>query len=310
MLLLTFFGCDSIQFQPPRDEVRPTPTETRPPVSIGRNRNAEALVAAKSTVGRSQYGFAPLLLLDETRLVITETATGDEVVEMRYPRQPADPTGWVSVDSFVLAYAVREQLVNSEAVVGATVGHFRVAALVDSQDEGLNHYAVWVDFDDGSGTVVDLTNLAPDFGAYHPPNRVLMYEADINEQFAQWQQGVLLNELQPLLVAQLSNDLYYLLTKVVILPDSYLFTLQAHLVQPASHTEQMRLTRGGRLELTVNRQDFAELQTLIADRGQDVFVEQPEMWQRYGDDGYDITNVLEGNLPLLWHLVTKFELNE
>lgn len=299
-------GCSSLQIETSPRRVEPTPTATQQPVMIGHNRNADALVSAKLEVGKQDYGFAPLLLLDETRLIITNTVTGEDVVMLRYPPQPVDPTAWLSVDSFVLAYGVQQKLMGAEAVVNASIGQFEVAASVGDKNEQIDHFAVWVDFTDDSGTVVDLTPLAPDFGAYHQASSILSL-TDTERKFTDWRTGVPLNSLQPLLVINFSDKVYYLLGKVLVSSDKYEFSLQAHLAQPASHTEPLSLTRGSRIDLNIDRADFAELQSLIQAEGETAFEQHPEMWQRYGDDGFDFTEVLEQNLNLLWHLVTKME---
>ncbi|MDM8527099.1 hypothetical protein QUF58_02700 [Anaerolineales bacterium HSG24] len=319
LITVTFvlFACNSIKIESAPPRIEPTPTEPKQ-VVIGRNRNAEALMSAKSEVGRQSYGFAPFLLLDDTRIVVENDDNHDDHgnhdnqqrVMLRYPPQSADPTMWETVDSFILAYATQRELLPTEAVSEATVGQFKVSAPIGNDSQWLTHYAVWVDFVDNSGTVVDLTDLGPDFGAYHPISRELISSQNLEPQFSEWQSGVPYDMLQPLAIVTFSGQKYYLLGQLSTSANSYDYAIQAHQIKPASHTEPLRLLPGSRIELSINQADFAELQTLIQEHGSTVFEDKPEMWQRYGDDGAEFSEVLEQNLHLLWHMVTKTKIHD
>jgi hypothetical protein len=303
---ILLMSCGSIRLQPPRAALNPTPTPTRPPIMIGRNQNAEALTAAKSAVGQWRYGFAPLLLLDESRLVLTPTQSN--VIMLKYPTQPHDPNGWLSVDSFVLAYSMQQQLLTNESVIQASVGQFPLAAPIEGREGQVSHFALWVSFKDGSGTTVDLTTLAPEFGAAHPANHLILPLQTAQQQFATWQHGILLNELQPLSIVKLASGSYYLLGQATATADKVTVAIQAHPIQLGSHIAPLRLLFGSRIEMTLNRQDLKQIQALLQKAGPNALAEQRELWQRRGDNSLDLTQVLEQNLPLLWHMATKLQL--
>ena len=94
----------------------PSPTPTKPMV-IPNNDNVEALNTAKAALGEFEFGFAPLLEEDATRVVIEPKPEG-EVARLAYPLQPANPAEWPAMDSFVLAYAVQQSLLQSPRGAG------------------------------------------------------------------------------------------------------------------------------------------------------------------------------------------------
>lgn len=311
VLLMGLVGisCGSIQFEAaPRDR-EPTATPTIPPVSIGRNPNVDALTAAKIAIHNPTYGFAPLLLLPESRLALTTTQQGETRFQLTYPQQPEDVRRWVSVDSFVLAQALQHQLAQAEAVSQASIGQLSVAAPINDGLSQVNHYAVWVNFADGSSTIVDLSPLAPDFGAYYAGYHQLISAQAATALFTNRQTSVLLDEWQPMSIVRVGEQWYYLLAKAVVADSRYNFSLQAHQVQLGTHTESFHLSRGSRAEISLNQADFRALQQLIQADGETVFNDQPDLWQQSGADDFDLRGVLHGNLTLLWHLVTKVEIN-
>ncbi len=309
LIFLTLLGlsCGSIQIETAPRLTEPTPTPTSQPVVIGRNTNADALTETKAAIGNFSYGFAPLLLLTETRLTITETATSGEAIQLSYPPQPADLQAWVSVDSFGLAYAVQAELNTKEAVANAQVGQVRLTAPLADQRERILHYAVWVDFADGSGTTVDLSPLAPDFGAYYASLNTRLTTVETTDQFAKWRRGVLLTEWQPLTVGRVGQQLYYLSAQATVSAERYTFAIQVHPYQAGSHVEQVSLGLGSRATLSINRADFAPLQALLRDEGETIFNDQPDLWEQTGADEFDLNGMLNGNLNLLWHMVVKLE---
>ena len=102
----------------------PTPT----PAAAGGlmpqdNQNSLTLDAIQAELDHIEYGFAPLLELDDTRLVV-ETGSKGEIVRLAYPPQPDTPADWVSADSFVLSYSVRDLLLGLPHVRRISVGTF------------------------------------------------------------------------------------------------------------------------------------------------------------------------------------------
>ncbi|NJN93706.1 MAG: hypothetical protein HC875_06250 [Anaerolineales bacterium] len=104
----------------------PIPTATRP-MAIPDNDNVEALNAAKAALGDFEFGFASLLEEEATKIVIEPGPLG-EIARLAYPPQPANPAEWPAVDSFILAYAIQQSLLQSPQVHGVALGRFGVAA--------------------------------------------------------------------------------------------------------------------------------------------------------------------------------------
>jgi hypothetical protein len=268
------------------------------------NKNVEALTAAQAALQELEYGFAPLLVQDETRLVIEKGPDGERI-RLAYPRQPADPTDWVSVDSFVLGYAARSKLLASPQVRRVVLGRFDLAAPVDQLEDQIKHYAVWLRFVDGSEAVVDLTPLATDFAPRHVATTYTSDPATIEEEFTAHREGVSLDILQPMDVVREEDHRYYLVAKVSISPDRYLFSLRVHLTQTATPIRPLQLTRGAGANLEIDRTDFEAVRQLIVAAGPDVFLQQPELLSRSGNNDPSLVRVLDQNLFLLWHMVTK-----
>lgn len=283
----------------------PSPTPTRPLV-IPNNDNVEALNAAKATLGKFEFGFAPLLEDDATKIVIEPGPEG-QLARLAYPPQPANPAEWPVVDSFVLAYAVQQELLQSPQVRGVALGRFGVAAPVDDLQDRVDHVAVWVRFADGSQAIVDFSPLASSFGSLHSATELLTEPDQIESQFAQWREGVPLDLLQPLKVVTKQNNVYYLLAQVLVTLDRYEFSLRVHLTQTATPIRPLRLTRGTMAAVEIKRSDYEALRKLLLADGPTAFNQKPELLSRRGDTDPTMQAVLDENLPLLWHLVTKLE---
>jgi hypothetical protein len=283
----------------------PRPTSTRPLV-IPDNQNVEALNTAKAALGNFEFGFAPLLQEDETRVVI-ESGPEGEIARLAYPPQPANPAEWSAVDSFVLSYAVQQNLLQSPHVLTAVLGRFAVAAPLEDLQDRVDHVAVWVRFADGSQAIVDFSPLASSFGSLHTATELLTTPDQIEAQFAEWRQGVPLNRLQPLKVAPQNGSVYYLLAEVTVSPEQYEFSLRVHLTQTATPIRPLQLTRGTMAKIAINRADFEALRQLLLADGPTVFSQKPELLSHSGDPDPALQAVLDEHLPLLWHLVTKLE---
>ncbi|GAB4422138.1 MAG: hypothetical protein Fur0044_19990 [Anaerolineae bacterium] len=289
----------------PRPLPTPTPTATRPLV-IPDNDNVKALNAAKAALGDFEFGFASLLEEDATKIVIEPGPLG-EVARLAYPPQPANPAEWPAVDSFILSYAIQQSLMQSPQVQGVALGRFGVAAPLDDLQDRVDHVAVWARFADGSQAIVDFSPLASSFGSLHSATELLTDAGQIENQFAQWRQGVPLDLLQPMKVVKKQNNVYYLLAQVLITPERYHFSLRAHLTQTATPIQPLRLTRGAAAVVEIKRTDYEALRKLLLADGPTAFNEKPELLTHRGDPDPTIQTVLTDQLPLLWHLVTKLE---
>ena len=283
----------------------PTPTPTRP-IGSSTNKNVKALNAVQAALNDLEFGFAPLLVQDETRVVLENTSDG-EVARLAYPRQPADPAAWPAVDSFVLACAVRNVLLNFPQVEQVALGSFDLSAPIDNLGDLVNHTAVWVTFTDHTQAIVDLTPLATNFAAQHEIEKSIYAPSAIEEQFAIWREGVFLNQLQPMKVVTKEGETYYLLAQVLVFYDHYEFSLRVHPVQTADPMKPLRLMQGAQVSLEVDREDFEAMQELIATEGPAIFEQRPELLIRQGHDNQTLNVILDEHLHLLWHLVTKLE---
>ncbi len=288
---------------------RPTPTATSTTTPIPpapRNDNVEALNSAHAALGDFHFGLAPLLLNDKTRIVL-EPELGVEVPRLRYPAQPANPNQWPGIDSFVLSYATRNQLLDAAAVSRVALGQFHVSASIDNEAQAVPHTAAWVTFRDGSQAVVDLSPLSTNFAPRHIPETMLVDNIEIEQKFAEHQAGVPLGELQPMLVVRQDGNLYYLLAQLHVSYEQYSFSLQVHQVQPADPMRPMELYSGAAVAVEIDRDEFEKLQELVGNAGEDVFTEHPELLTRRGKNDAVLTEILEDNVHLLWHFITKFE---
>ena len=284
----------------------PRPTSTPIPDAAPRNANVETLNAAQASLGEMDFGLAPLLLEKKTKLVLKDTPDG-QITRMEYPVQPVDPTAWPSVDSFVSAYAIRETLLDSSQVSRVTLGEFGVSASVEGAAENVRHVAVWITFIDGSRATVDLTPLSTNFAPRHTPERMIVDNAQIDAEFADRRNGVDMNQLQPMLVVEQDGELYYLLAKVVVDYSNYEFWLQLYPVQPADPMSPMNLRPGISAGMQIERSEFDKLTQLLLDQGPDIFNDQPDLLKRTGRDDETMTAIMDENLYLLWHLMTKLE---
>ncbi len=57
----------------------------------------------------------------------------------------------------------------------------------------------------------------------------------------------------------------------------------------------------------IKRSDYEALRKLLLPAGPTAFNQKPELLSRRGDTDPTMQAVLDENLPLLWHLVTKLE---
>jgi hypothetical protein len=291
--------------EPPPLTPTALPTSTRPLV-IPDNDNVEALNSARAALGKFEFGFASLLEEDATRIVIEPGPEGD-TARLAYPLQPADPAEWPVVDSFILAYAVQQNLLQSPHVRGVALGRFGVAAPLNNLQDRVDHVAVWARFADGSQAIVDFSPLASSFGSLHSATELLTDPDQIAGQFAQWREGVLLNVLQPMKVVEKKGSVYYLLAQVLITPERYNFSLRVHLTQKATPIQPLRLTRGTMAAVEIKRADFEALRKLLLADGPEIFSQKPDLLNHNGDADPAMQAVLNENLPLLWHLITKLE---
>jgi hypothetical protein len=287
-------------------EPTPTPTPTQPPPAP-RNDNVEALNAAQSALDKVEFGFAPLLVEAEAQVQLLGNANGYEIARLVYPQQPEDPRDWPTVDSFISAYAVRRAMLNLPQVSRIALGSFGVSGSVADTAERIDHIAVWVTFTDGSRAVIDLTPLSTNFAARHTPDQMIVDDNEIEGQFQSLRQGVELDQWQPMTVVKEEGELYYLLARVQIFYDRYLFALRIHPVQPADPMEPMSLRPGAVAELEINRTEFEALQKLVTDAGPTAFAQHPELLSRRGSTQQPLQDILDARLELLWHLVSKFE---
>jgi hypothetical protein len=276
-------------------------------IVVPRNDNVEALNSAQAAMDEINFGFAPLLLKNESRLVLESRSSDEEVVRLDYPEQPADPTHWETVDSFVAAYGVRRIMLNLSQVSRVALGNFGVAASLGDTSERINHFAAWITFTDGSRAVVDLTPLSTNFAARHTPDRMIVDNNQIETQFVDRREGVDLNEWQPMTVIEQDGELYYLLARVQVFYDRYKFSLRIHPVQPADPMEPLSLRPGAAAEVEINRDEFGALQDLVTNAGPTAFEQHPELLSRDGSTQQPLLAILDDHLHLLWHLIVKFE---
>lgn len=299
--LVILNGCQAATATPP------TPTATATPLPrVPRNDNVETLNNAAAAVGDINFGLAPLLLEDGTTISI-ETAAGVQFAQMNYPLQPPDPLAWKSVDSFVLSVAVRQAVLKSAQVSRVALGQFGVSASVEDTAETVRHTAAWITFSDGTRAIVDLSPLSTDFAPRHIPEQMLVNPIEIDDEFARRRSSVNLNELQPMKVIEGQNQLLYLLAKVEVTYDQYRFKLYLHPVQIADPMRPMELSPGITAGVEIDRSEFSRLKQLLLDAGPDVFAEHPELLTRKGRANSTLTAAMDDNLPLLWHLITKFQ---
>lgn len=288
-------------------EVTPTPvpTPTRDSI-VPYNENVEALNAAQAALQEQQFGFGPLLLDAEARIV-PEALSGSEIARLVYPRQPADPADWQTVDSFVSAYAIRQFMLNLPHVTRVALGHLNVPASIGTAAEDVGHIAAWITFLDGSRAIIDLTPLASNFASRHIPDRMMLDSAEIAGIFDNRRSGVNLDRLQPMMIVEQEGELYYLLAKVLVSFDQYAFALRIYPVEAADPITPLKIRPGAGAGLEINRDEFEALKTLVTDLGPSAFNNQPQLLTRTGSTDQALVTVLDDNLNLLWHLITKFE---
>jgi len=284
----------------------PTPTE-RP--AIPRNDNVEALNAAQAALAEVDFGFAPLLLEDSAHVTLKSDAAGERA-RLTYPEQPADPTQWKTVDSFVSAYGTRYVLKTMPHVSRIALGSFGVPASVGSEAETIEHFATWITFVDRSRAVVDLTPLSTNFAPRHTPDSMITEDIQIESIFADRRTGIDLNQWQPMLVVEQDNQLYFVLARITVSFDDYTFALRLHPVKPADPMEPMQIRPGIIAGVTVSRAEFSEYQAMLTQADSSYFRDQPDTLTIEGSPNQSLTTVLDQNAELLWHLITKFEHQE
>lgn len=303
VLFLLLMGCAP---EPPPLST-PTPTATSRPPQIADNENVEALNAAQAALAEIEFGFAPLLLEEQSRLHLEASPSGPQV-RLIYSPQPADPTRWKTVDSFVLAYAIRQQLLQSPQVKQLFLGRINVAAPLARLEDRLDHVAVWVRFLDGSQAIVDFSPLATHFAAQHRAVELINEADQLENLFNERRRGVSLNNLQPMTIVKQDNNVYYLLASVIVHPERYEFSLRVHQVQTATPIRPLLLTRGVMAQLDIPQADLADTQQLLGEAGPTAFNDQPALYQRIGHDDPTLNTILDDHLYLLWHMATKLEL--
>ena len=283
----------------------PLPTPTQRP-SVPQNDNVEALNSAQAALAEVEFGFAPLLM-EESAKITLESGTAGEKTRLVYPEQSADPTEWSTVDSFVSAYATRHILRTMPNVSRVALGSFGVSASVGSEAENIEHFAAWITFSDRSRAVVDLTPLSTNFAARHTPDSMMTEDIVIDGIFTDRRTGVDLNTWQPMSVVEQDNQLYYLLAKVTVSFDEYVFSLRMHPVKPADPMEPMQIRPGIIATIPIARDEFADFQERVADEDPSYFGDQPDAITFEGSPTQLLTTVFTRNADLLWHLITKFE---
>jgi hypothetical protein len=262
--------------------------------------------AAQAALSEVEFGLAPLLEADDTRLHLEKGESG-VVAKLAYPLQPADPAQWSAVDSFVMSYAAQTILLNTGQVQRVTLGSFDLAAPVANLGDVVNHVAVWVTFIDGTQAIVDLSPLSTDFAAQHKAEEFLGNINQVQERFELWREGVFLNNLQPMKVVDQEGETYYLLAQVLVFPDHYHFSLRVHTVQVADPMQPLRLVQGAMVSADLDRAKFETAQAQLLADGPTAFEQTPELITRQGSDNATLNNILTDNLSLLWHMVTKLE---
>ncbi len=303
LLLVALAGCRLTA-----NRLLPTAAPPATPSGSGvpRNDNVEALNAAKAAVGNLEFGLAPLLL-DKASTITLTTQAGQPRAQLTYPLQPANPQDWPAVDSFVLSVAARQAVLNSPQVSWVALGRFGVSTSVDGVPETVQHTAAWITFVDGSRAVVDFSPLSTNFAPRHIPQEILTDPLEIDKLYEQRRAGVDLTELQPMKVIKSGGQVLYLLAKVEVLSGQYRFGLYLHPVQIADPIRPMELSPGVTAGVDVDRREFGQLQQLLQSAGPNVFGRHPELLRRRGRLDPQLTQALDDNLPLLWHLITKFQ---
>ena len=289
----------------PPEESPPTPTATNIPAAP-RNENVEALNAAQAALRDQKFGFAPLLMEDEAKIVI-ENNLGEERARLIYPEQPLDPAKWPSVDSFVSAYGVRQVMSTLPQVRRVTLGKFGVSASIGATAEKIEHYAAWSMFQDGTRAVIDMSPLSTNFAPRHAPDQMIPDDIEVENTFTERRTSVDLGQLQPMKVIQHEGEPYYLVAKVLVHYDRYEFSLRLYPVQIADPMRPMNLRPGVTADIEINRAEFEKLQTLAKEEGPAIFKNKPELLLRRGANNEPLMPLLDEELELMWHLVTKFE---
>jgi hypothetical protein len=268
--------------------------------------NMEALGNIPSTPADIPFGFAPLLLQPDSRVIIL-TQREAQTARLVYPQQAANPAEWLAADSFAVAYAVRQELRDKPQVSRVALGTFNVMASSTEFFDFIDHTAAWVTFEDRTRAVVDLTPLGVRFGAIHHPKNLNSTARAIERRFAARREGVDLNHLQPLKVIEHEGKLYYLLTKVLVYPDRYEFILQVHAIQPAGTGKPLRLLEGTRIVATLGRVGFEQTQALLQSTDLTSLGPQQNLLVYQGSQDPLLHTILREHLDLLAQLILKLE---
>lgn len=308
LLIALVSACLPIQ-QSAEATVTPTATATATRVPAApNNRFVEALNQAQARLNDYEYGFAPLLMHDDTTIPFEFDPAFGEVARLAYPVQPANILDWETLDSFLFGHAAQVALLESPHVAQASLGSFRVAVPLDDFQNQVSHTAVWVRFSDGSQAIVDLTPLATNFGSTHSATELMSDPTQIEALFEERRRGVRLNQLQPLLVLKDGGSVYYLLTEIHAQPGGIIeIDLHAYSTQTATPIRPFRLTRGAVAQVTVNRAELELLQEELRAAGEDAFSERQNLIRILGDADVGLIQALEHHYYLLWHLVTKLD---
>lgn len=263
--------------------------------------DAQILAQLQADLGGTGYGLEPLLLHDDTRVIVQ-----DDVAYLDYPDQPDDPRAWTATECFISAYAARRQLLADARVRDVALG---LVTLPSGLQGGGNRYhvAAWVTFRDGHTETVDLTPLAADpIGPRYDTDQLARDQAELDDQFQRMRRGVSLDKTRAMLLTRRDGQLYYLLVSVLVLEDEYQFTLYGHRVQPATRERSLQIDRSAVVALRFKRSAFREVQPTIIEDGPGAFNARPHWLSRQGDADPNLEAVLDAHLYLLWHLVTKF----
>jgi len=264
--------------------------------------DARILAQLQADLGDAAYGFAPLLLDDDTRVRIK-----DDVIYLDYPDLPDDPRAWPVTECFISAYVVRDELLSDERVSDVALGR---VVLPSGLEGGGNRYHVvaWVTFEDDHTTTVDLTPLAADpIGPRYEPDQLVRDEAELDDQFQRMRRGLNLDRTRAMLVTRRDGNLYYLMVSVQIVDAEYQFVLYGHRVQPATRARSLQIDRSAVIALRFKRAAFHEVQSTVAEDGPGAFNARPHWLTRQGDEDPTLNAVLDEHLYLLWHLVVKFQ---
>ena len=264
--------------------------------------DAQILLDLQAELNSTEYGFAPLLLNPDTRVVVE-----NNVAYLDYPDQPESPTDWQTLECFGYAYAVYSRLVANERVADAALGEVVLPNGLGGDNQSY-HMVAWVSFSSGHTITVDLTPLSVEqVNAIYGQVHLVQDGAGLKRQFQTLRERIALNKARPLTVLQQEGRVYYLLASVLVLADEYQFVLYGHEIQPATRSQALEFKRSAVAGIRFDRPAFTQVQLDIIHSGSNLFSVRPDLLTRRGDKDEMLNNVLDEHLHLLWHLVAKFE---